>query len=825
MNEYIEEFDFDKSVEEKGMIKNRDIVIINENKLVSCRNLFNIFWKTNKNIIYITGNRESLIGVITDKSLLNQMKKNKYEKPEINRECSIIKYEEDRYLFKIAKKLFDKYHITTAIPVIDEEGKICFEIRKRDLEDEKKTILEFQKKIEKYKKSYYLKNEVKCLRRLLEEQDIVVIGEKRRFHDMFGNLILNESRITYVKELKDAYDFMYKNKLLFIDLSQIGCRGRKDIYSICNNGYYWSQFMAFVIAMIEAEYCSKIYQILDNNKEVSLRDFLVKYKVGTIIFSKRSIFTSAFLTYTKEHKFNVVEQEGVFRTESFSYDIIENGIKINKKWGSDELITIECVDLISQLLYLNQKLSDKVQILNFIFDEEVEITESEYKRISSEILDDELYLSLYSMGEDTRIEYLRELDSFLQFNHTRSFENDLVVFDDINTELVNVENGLRRTCYQPEEYTKTIYFIGGCTIWGRLVEDRYTIPSLIQKYINQLDEGKGYRVINLGNGNLLNAVNLLESINIEENDIIVTLFPFVTNYVKEVITTIEISKSFNEIRRGKYDGEECFLDMVQHCGTNGMIIYSEIIFKELKKYLLPSTERQRKNTIYNVFRKNYKDLNVLYDYESYIKELEYKQKGILDKNKQIGCIIMNCNPFTYGHRYLVEYAAAKVDYVYLFVLEEDKSYFTFDDRYGMVKEGISDLKNVILVRSGKMIISSLTFPAYFTKQEVTYGKREPSVDLDLKIFAQYIVPIFNIQFRFVGEEPTDFVTAIYNDRMKKILPEFGIQVIEIPRKCIDENVISASRVREYYKENNFTELSKLVPSTTMKYLLTKINAQ
>ena len=224
MNEHIETYNLDKNIEDRGMVKNRDIVIIKENNLVSCRNLFNIFWKTNKNIIYVTDDMDCFVGIITDRSLLNQMRQNEFEKPEVNKKCSVIHYKEDRCLFERAEALFQKYHITTAIPVIDEDERICYEIRKKDFEDERKIIEEFQEKIRKYKKSYYLKNEIKCLKKLLEEQEIIVIGDKKRFDDIFGILTIG-GRITYVEELEDVYNFMYKNKVLLIDLSQIG-RGR-----------------------------------------------------------------------------------------------------------------------------------------------------------------------------------------------------------------------------------------------------------------------------------------------------------------------------------------------------------------------------------------------------------------------------------------------------------------------------------------------------------------------------------------------------------------------------------------------------------------------
>ena len=180
---------------------------------------------------------------------------------------------------------------------------------------------------------------------------------------------------------------------------------------------------------------------------------------------------------------------------------------------------------------------------------------------------------------------------------------------------------------------------------------------------------------------------------------------------------------------------------------------------------------------------------------------------------------MNCNPFTLGHRYLIEYAIGKVDYLYLFIVEENKSYFSFADRYEMVKKGTEDLDNILVMRSGRMLASMSTFPAYFQRNEIMQVEEKISVSMDLKVFSQYIAPIVNIQYRFVGEEISDIVTALYNKKMKEILPEFGISVTEIPRKCIGGKEVSASVVRECYKKKDLKNLSKWVPDTTLQYLI------
>ncbi|MBO4780211.1 MAG: hypothetical protein J5497_06205 [Selenomonadaceae bacterium] len=177
---------------------------------------------------------------------------------------------------------------------------------------------------------------------------------------------------------------------------------------------------------------------------------------------------------------------------------------------------------------------------------------------------------------------------------------------------------------------------------------------------------------------------------------------------------------------------------------------------------------------------------------------------------------MNCNPFTLGHQYLVEYAASKVIKLYIFVVEEDKSEFPFADRIELVKHGVKHLSNVEVLPSGKFIISQQTFSGYFNKaslQDVTVDSSE-----DVEIFGKEIAPTLGITIRFAGEEPKDNVTRQYNETMKEILPRYGVEFCEIPRKTFGDEPISASKVREALKTGDFDKIRNLVPETTLLYL-------
>lgn len=190
-----------------------------------------------------------------------------------------------------------------------------------------------------------------------------------------------------------------------------------------------------------------------------------------------------------------------------------------------------------------------------------------------------------------------------------------------------------------------------------------------------------------------------------------------------------------------------------------------------------------------------------------------------DKGKTAGAIVVNCNPFTLGHRYLIEYATRRCDVLYIFVVQEEQSAFPFDIRFKLVKEGVADLSNVRVHRGGSYIISSATFPTYFLKQEDDAVKMQ--AELDAKTFATRIAPALSIKTRFVGSEPMCPVTSQYNRVMHNVLPAAGIEIVEVPRHMTaDGTVISASRVRSLLAEGVLsTELLRLVPNTTYQYLL------
>ena len=182
-----------------------------------------------------------------------------------------------------------------------------------------------------------------------------------------------------------------------------------------------------------------------------------------------------------------------------------------------------------------------------------------------------------------------------------------------------------------------------------------------------------------------------------------------------------------------------------------------------------------------------------------------------------GAIVMNCNPFTNGHRLLVERAAREVNRLFILVVEEDRSFFRFKDRLEMVCAGVADLKNVVVAPSGRFVISSLTFPEYFMKDYVK--EKDFDVSSDVRTFAEQIAPRLGITVRFAGEEPFDPVTANYNKCMAELLPKYGLRFREIPRDSgVDGRPISATEVRRLLAAGDWKALAATVPETTLAIL-------
>ena len=178
-----------------------------------------------------------------------------------------------------------------------------------------------------------------------------------------------------------------------------------------------------------------------------------------------------------------------------------------------------------------------------------------------------------------------------------------------------------------------------------------------------------------------------------------------------------------------------------------------------------------------------------------------------------GIIIMNCNPFTLGHRYLIEQAAQQVDTLYILVVREDCSMFGYDERKAMIVRGVAHINNVVVCDGSEYSISATTFPTYFLKCLSDASDTQMTLDIDL--YRRHIAPALGATVRFVGTEPDDPLTRRYNELMKSMLPD----VREVARLQQGGVAVSASRVRKAIVENHLAQAARLVPPTTVPYIV------
>ena len=197
--------------------------------------------------------------------------------------------------------------------------------------------------------------------------------------------------------------------------------------------------------------------------------------------------------------------------------------------------------------------------------------------------------------------------------------------------------------------------------------------------------------------------------------------------------------------------------------------------------------------------------------------IDYLRRTRGNRADGAAAIVMNANPFTLGHRYLVLQAAERATTLYVIVVREDRSAFSYAERLAMIKAGCEELSNVVVVEGSEYAISELTFPTYFLKQ-VT-DATDTHITLDLDLFARHIAPALGVSTRYVGSEPIDKLTRRYNELMQEQLPQHGIEVKAIDRFVLDGAPVSASRVRQSLASGSLQMASALVAQSTEPYLI------
>ena len=290
----------------------------------------------------------------------------------------------------------------------------------------------------------------------------------------------------------------------------------------------------------------------------------------------------------------------------------------------------------------------------------------------------------------------------------------------------------------------------------------------------------------------------------------------ISNTVEALKKIKEESEKYKEYNKEcKEDNKECKEDS-KECKEEEKTNLNTTTPQHLNTSYLNTTTPQHLNTSY-LNTSTPQHFNTSYLNTSYLTTSP--PHHLTTTMQPTGCIVMNCNPFTLGHRYLIEQAAKQVERLYVMVVKEDCSLFAYTERKAMVEQGVADIENVSVIDGSDYAISRATFPTYFLKRLDDAADTQMLLDLDL--FRRHIAPALGATVRFVGTEPTDQLTRRYNQLMHEALKD----VREINRLEKDGNAVSASRVRRAMEEGDMNTIRQLMPPTTLPYIIAHLATQ
>ena len=578
---------------------------------------------------------------------------------------------------------------------------------------------------------------------------------------LFGAYLDNYSYTSLkvvLSEIAYIYDFSDKKILL--------------VHSCCDDEFslFLKEFLSRINSTLDVvSDFNDFFRVKDNYDQV-LFDTYSSYVVAMHFFDLFSI-ANDWLKYACTYM--------IYKTYDYNLEI-----KYYKKYAFD---------------YFSKLKNNDVDVFRLSFEDNDEISKKKNQLKEKYLLND---ISFGDSVIDSDTFYL-ENSSLEYYDFFKNVPFNLTqvegynILKDMESKYCNIVDGRRITIGNPADYEKTIYFFGPCFIVGRYVEDKHTIESFLALKLKKL--GYNIRVVNCGVFNSVFAqLKLIDLTDFKKGDIIVVFDDYSIDI--EGIDVIDLTDVFLSADLNWFT--EWFL----HCNFKVNEMLADKIYDGLIDYL-------NKPVGDSVVKQNF-DFSIDYYLNKYFGSFDSSKHGT------IGSIVMNANPFTNGHLYLVEEALKYVDYLIVFVLSEDKSAFNFFDRFTMVKSGLNGYSNVFVVPSGDLIISNNTFPEYFLK--VVDEDVDSNMRRDVEIFSKFIAPRLNIKYRFVGTEEVDEFTLKYNEVMREVLPQYDINFVEIPRKKIDGKVISASVVREKISNCEYDLIKDYVPETTYKYICEEV---
>ena len=399
----------------------------------------------------------------------------------------------------------------------------------------------------------------------------------------------------------------------------------------------------------------------------------------------------------------------------------------------------------------------------------------------------ELYTEEYARAVDTHMFLMEKQNSFTRLK-------------DCEEPYFHIHNGERDTVGQPER-GRSIYFFGPCIAVGAYVEDRHTIESQLQELLNR--EGYPYRVVNCGCWeNAYSELIRITSTPMNEGDVAVIFYRGKAYEGLEQINILDV------LEENRVPGE-WMLDSPVHLNhkANGILareIFGRLVTGGLSREL-PEGDRGMPGKA---------QLTVSEKAIRYLYVDRYYWNLPPAPGKRVGNISMHANPFTLGHKYLIDYARSRTDRLILMLIEEEMGIFSFSERYAMTCEALKGEKDVVIAPSGPFQATRAVFPGYFVKTDTSFAQ---SAENDCRIFAEQIAPMLGMNVRFFGDERHNPKMQEFNEIACRVLREYGVDAVVIPRAEKNGQAISASAVRKLQPTQR-DELLQNVPESTLEIM-------
>lgn len=776
----------------KKFPKEEQIVDINE---INIEKIKNTFVNYNFRIIFVTDDNV-LVGIITE----GNCKRALLEEGELISKKYTYLYDSEE---EKAKTIFyNNIHILE-IPIINAQGELCYYYQNIKSDKEEKNTKNIRKIVQYYKNStYYSPNNIiqlfgveKCLMRKTEcfiddvildmfSVDVCVIDRSEDItHTMVQNTMVIDMLADDMEIMQETEGYIIINSNLFLHILELNEKSiEKRMYAIA--GLYQS-----IGIKGENKVSNLLYDYVTKNKELKAYKLdetsFLETKAGKSYIACENIDVIVDCniqqcTYSNKYCISLIH----FLVTALALDLPSENTKsmyYDLKYNIVPKLAENNVDVIFMTFPVEKRCTQKI---NF-----------KASTVGKTGNSKQWEAFLGGLGRSEEVESILFGDQY-----------GFLSYVDHNSKNVHYNNLQRTTIGNFIEGYNNILLYGPCTIFGIEVTDEETIATYLQEKVTE------YNIVNRG-GVLHNTNFMIRSGQYRAYDKIIIMVEESLYQFRKSDKVIDIMEAYNRIP----DLQSCVWHDLLHCNKVVNQSIAEIIYEYLKENdLLRPQKNDCKGDKILFSSKEYKDF-FTQDIKNNIDEWminnninEWKLNG------NIGSIVMNCNPFTNGHKFLIEEAAKQVDNLIVFVVEEDRSFFPFAKRLELVKQCTRHLKNVKVIPSGQYIISLLTMPGYFEKEAL----QDKKVDLssDIEIFGKYIAPRFHITKRFAGEEPYDLFTRQYNQTMKELLPKYGITFVEIERKKYKNDAVSASLVRKYLLNKEYEKIKDLVPPEVYSYL-------